>query len=203
MNGAARHRNFLNAYYGTSRSFYDVTRKYYLFGRDRALDLLLEGSWSTLIEVGSGTGRNLRKLRQRRPSARFGGVDAADAMLEYARPRIPWAMLRHGFAEDARYESVLGCRPDRILFSYSLSMIEDKARALENARRSLAPSGRVFVVDFGDHARWPTWPRRAFRQWLERFHVAPLEEETLRTGSVRFDRGPLGYYVIASFAALA
>ncbi len=34
---AAAHRSFLNTYYGISRHFYDVTRKYYLFGRDRVL----------------------------------------------------------------------------------------------------------------------------------------------------------------------
>ena len=34
------HREFLNRYYGISRHFYDPTRKYYLFGRDRVLDPL-------------------------------------------------------------------------------------------------------------------------------------------------------------------
>ena len=102
------HRAFLNRYYGISRHFYDLTRKYYLFGRDTALDRLLELPWSGLVEAGVGTGRNLRKLRARRPAASFGGIDASDEMLVTARAQCPWARLELGFAEDAPFGGVLG-----------------------------------------------------------------------------------------------
>ena len=87
------HRAFLNRYYGWSRKFYDLTRKYYLFGRDTALERMLAEPWNSLVEIGPGTGRNLRKLRARRPHAKLGGIDASDAMLEHARAKCPWASL--------------------------------------------------------------------------------------------------------------
>ena len=125
------HRRFLNAYYGPSRHIYDLTRKYYLFGRDRALDGLKAETWSTLVEIGPGTGRNLRVLRRDRPGARLGGVEPCDEMLGHARERCPWAALQHGFAESADLTAVHGTRPDRVLFSYCLSMVSEPAAATE------------------------------------------------------------------------
>ena len=125
------HRSFLNSYYGWARHIYDVTRKYYLFGRDRAIkDLLADGSWKRLIEIGPGTGRNLRMLHEGRPSAILGGIEASDEMLEHAQQRCPWAQLQHGFAENADYTELLGDKPDIVMFSYCLSMVQDEHAAL-------------------------------------------------------------------------
>jgi len=63
------HQQFLNRYYGASRHIYDLTRKYYLLGRDPTLQSLLKEDWRTLVEIGPGTGRNLVKLHQKRPQA--------------------------------------------------------------------------------------------------------------------------------------
>ncbi len=198
------HRRFLNAYYGTSRHFYDVTRKYYLFGRDRALRELADSGprWSTLVEIGPGTGRNLRVLHSARPEARLGGVEASDEMLEHARARCPWASLAPGFAESADLGAVHGAPPDRILFSYCLSMVSDPQAALDRARQALAPKGEVVVVDFADMATMPTPLRTAFRGWLRTFHVTPLEPNLLEdgaapTGGVTY--GPMRYFAIARF----
>src|SRR5690606_7770136 len=121
----------------------DLTRKYYLFGRDRVLRDLAGEHWQTLIEIGPGTGRNLGMLHDMRPDARLGGIEASDAMLEHARRKCPWAALEQGFAENADLEGLLGCKPDRILYSYCLSMVQDPVEALLNARRALAPGGEV------------------------------------------------------------
>jgi S-adenosylmethionine-diacylgycerolhomoserine-N-methlytransferase len=195
------HRRFLNAYYGTSRHIYDVTRKYYLFGRDRALRELAKEPWETLVEIGPGTGRNLRRLHRARPEARVGGVEASDEMLEHARVRCPWASLVRGFAESADLAAVHGSPPDRILFSYCLSMVGEPRAALDRARQSLAPRGEVVVVDFADMGGMPAAPRSAFRSWLRAFHVRPLEAHLIEDGAARVSYGPMGYYAIARFAA--
>ena len=39
---------------------------------------------------------------------------------------------------------------DRVLFSYSLSMIPDWYQALEAAVAALKSTGRIHIVDFGD-----------------------------------------------------
>jgi S-adenosylmethionine-diacylgycerolhomoserine-N-methlytransferase len=189
-------RAFLNRYYGVSRHFYDLTRKYYLFGRDTALDRLLGQPWVKLVEAGVGTGRNLRKLRAQRPSASFGGIDASDEMLVTARERCPFARLSLGFAEDAPFCEVLGAPPDRILFSYCLS-----AAALLNARRSLAPGGEVLVVDFADLDGLPRPLREGLLAWLRAFHVEPLDLRLFeRDATVWF--GPLRYFFIARVPAV-
>jgi S-adenosylmethionine-diacylgycerolhomoserine-N-methlytransferase len=198
----ADHRAFLNRYYGVSRYFYDVSRKYYLLGRDKALEQLLAEDWSSLIEVGPGTGRNLAKLHEARPSARLGGVEASDAMLDHARKRCPWASLEHGFAENADFTSVLGTKPDRILFSYCLSMVQDPVAALENARRSVSPNGYVMVVDFANLDGLPKLFKRGLQKWLATFHVEPVDEKLLQSQGAKFFFGPAHYYLIARMGPL-
>lgn len=195
------HRRFLDRYYGISRHFYDVTRKYYLFGRERALDVLLRERWDTLLEVGPGTGRNLRRLFSKRPAARFGGLEASDAMLGHARGRVPFARLVRGFAETADYAEPLGGPPDRILFSYCLSMVQDRGAAVRRARAALAPGGKVVVVDFADLGGLPAFARVALLAWLETFHVRPLSEAELSEWGAVASYGPLRYFVIAEIPA--
>lgn len=191
------HRAFLNRYYGATRRIYDVTRKPYLLGRDRALTMLLSEPWTSLVEIGFGTGRNLEWLRSRRPQARYGGIDACDAMVEYAGSRCPWASLSLGFAEDVDIETVHGCAPDRILFSYALSMIPDPHRALDRAAAALAPGGSVVAVDFGSFEGMPELAALAMRAWLARFHVRPLPPEFWRR------RGASVTSVAGSYAVIA
>lgn len=197
-----QHRDFLNRYYGISRRFYDLTRKYYLFGRDRLLDELLAEDWQRLVEIGPGTGRNLRYLHKRRPNARYGGVEASDEMLQHAAAKAPWARLVHGFAEDTDYTTLLGARPDRVMFSYCLSMVQDRAAAIESARRSLAPGGQVVVVDFADLAGLPAPMAAALRGWLQTFHVTPLVTDELIAQGASLDFGPGHYFVVARFGPL-
>jgi S-adenosylmethionine-diacylgycerolhomoserine-N-methlytransferase len=197
----AEHRAFLNRYYGASRLFYDATRKHYLFGRDGALrDLARDRTWHRLAEVGPGTGRNLARLRKARPDATLGGIEACDAMLAHARARCPWAVLEHGFAEDASLQSLFDAPPDIVLFSYCLSMVRDRAAAVAHARRSLGPEGRVVVVDFADFGGLPRALAEGFRSYLRAFRVEPLDHDVL-AGATSVVHGPGRYYVVATFSA--
>lgn len=196
----ADHRRYLNAYYGRVKHVYDASRKYYLRGRDRALRQLVAEPWDRLIEVGPGTGRNLIWLRRARPTARYGGVEASDEMLDLARRRCPWATLEHGFAEDADYARVLGAAPDRILFSYCLSMVQDPARAIAHARRSVAPDGQVWVVDFGDLERI-AFLAATLHRFLRYFHVVAPDPALLRTHGAQIRWGPARYYLVARMSA--
>jgi S-adenosylmethionine-diacylgycerolhomoserine-N-methlytransferase len=204
----AEHRDFLNRYYGMSRHIYDWTRKYYLFGRDAALARLLDQPWQRLIEAGVGTGRNLRKLQKRRPSAEYGGIDASDEMLRHAARRCPWAKLTLGFVEDAPYGDVLGQSPDRILFSYCLSMVGDANAAITHARRSVAPGGEVAIVDFGDMRGLARPLREGLRAWLRTFHVTPIDPSLVGAGTSQdaplpeIFFGPFRYFFIARLPRL-
>ena len=53
--------------YRYQRYFYDLTRKYYLLGRDRLLSEMDVKPGERVLEVGCGTGRNLKILASRHP----------------------------------------------------------------------------------------------------------------------------------------
>jgi S-adenosylmethionine-diacylgycerolhomoserine-N-methlytransferase len=161
-------------------------------------DLLAE-PWESLIEVGVGTGRNLRMLHRRRSDAAYGGIEPCDEMRHHARPRLPWVRLVDAFAEDVDYASILGRPPDRILFSYSLSMVGDPQVALKRAVEALAPSGEVVVVDFGELDGFPTAARLSFRKFLSAFHVEPVNLAALSPKPHQRRDGPWGYYATARF----
>ncbi len=198
----AAHRAFLDRYYRATHRVYDVSRKYFLFGRDAVLDRLLDDDWSTLVEIGPGTGRNLHRLHRRRPEARLGGLEASDVMLSHARRRCPWARFEPGLAEDGDLRAVLGTPPERILISYSMSMFQAPGRAIDNALGQLAPGGELWVVDFSDLARTPTLPRTAMLRFLSAFHVRPVADDLLRDrGARHLEHGPGRYFVVARFVA--
>jgi S-adenosylmethionine-diacylgycerolhomoserine-N-methlytransferase len=193
----AAHKAFLEGYYGWSHKIYDVTRAYYLLGRDRALKELAAESWRTLVEIGPGTGRNLRHLRKLKPGAALGGVEPCEAMREHAAAAVPGVKLIDGFAETADLASVHGVPPDRVLFSYALSMIQQPGEALDRALAQLAPGGEVVVVDFADLNGLPGPAATALRAWLRAFHVAPLDATPLVERGARITWGPGRYYLIA------
>lgn len=195
------HREFLVRSYRFTRHVYDATRKYYLFGRDRALNELLAEPWTSLVEIGPGTGRNLAVLQAARPAARLGGIEPCDPMLAHARARLPGVSFVHGFAETTDPRDVLGGPVDRILFSYCLSMVVDPVAALDRARAALSPQGEIVIVDFADLTGLPTPARHGLWRWLETFHVTPLDVDFLRARTARVSVGPARWYIIARLSA--
>jgi S-adenosylmethionine-diacylgycerolhomoserine-N-methlytransferase len=196
MPQAAGHAALMDKVYRKQRFIYDVTRKYYLFGRDRAIRELNLAPGARLVEVGCGTARNLVRIAERYPEARLFGLDASAEMLRSANRAVERAGVDHriglaqGLAEQLS-PSLFGesQKFDAVLFSYSLSMIEDWRGALLAANTCLAPGGTIHVVDFGDLTGLGRWGERALRLWLSLFHVSPREtlvktlEERSGTGS--------------------
>ncbi|MDX5362176.1 MAG: class I SAM-dependent methyltransferase, partial [Alphaproteobacteria bacterium] len=80
----ASHAERMDRMYRYQRHIYDLTRKYYLLGRDRAIEGLRLPSRGRLLEVGCGTGRNLLAAHRRYPEARLYGLDISAQMLASA-----------------------------------------------------------------------------------------------------------------------
>ncbi|MEM8811325.1 MAG: class I SAM-dependent methyltransferase [Pseudomonadota bacterium] len=188
----AGNRDLMDAVYRYQRHFYDLTRKYYLLGRDRMIAELAPPAGGSVLEVGCGTGRNLIAAAKRYPDTRFYGLDISPAMLETARASISRAglsdriQLTEADATNFDVNTVFGSdRFDRVFFSYSLSMIPPWEAALTHAAHHVAPGGRLHVVDFGNQERLPRWFAALLHHWLAAFHVAPRTSmrEALKTSA--------------------
>lgn len=177
------HAALMDQVYRRQRFIYDVTRKYYLFGRDRMIRELAVRPEHSVVEIGCGTARNLIKMARLYPGAELFGLDASGEMLRTAAENISRAGLSQrirlvqGYAE-ALTPGLFGrSRPfDRVVFSYSLSMIPDWRQALRAGSAALAEDGRLFVVDFGDLSGLGPVAASVLRRWLRLFHVEPRIE---------------------------
>lgn len=169
--------------YGLHRHFYDFTRRFYLFGRDRLIQRLAPPPGGTVLEVGCGTARNLVVAAKRWPDARFHGFDISEAMLETARKSVARQglagriTLAQGDAGSFDTAALFGLeKVDRIFMSYTLSMIPPWQEAIERAAAGLAPGGSLHIVDFGQYERLPGWAKRFHFKSLNDFHVFPRRE---------------------------
>ena len=169
------HAALMDATYCRQRHIYDATRRFFLLGRNRLIAELDPPPHGHVLEIACGTGRNLALIAEWYPGRRLYGLDISTQMLASARRRLGGrAILAEADACDFDARSAFGtARFERIILSYSLSMIPDWTRALGTAAEHLAPGGQLHVVDFGDQADLPAWFRRALRDWLARFHVEP------------------------------
>ena len=170
-------RQRMDRMYRPQKYIYELTRRYYLLGRDRLIDELGAQPGQAVLDIGCGTGRNLALIGQRYPAARLYGLDAAEPMLEIAARRLERATVRatlaRGVAEQLDPAALFGRDGgfDHITISYCLSMVDDPEQAVRAAVRQLAPGGTLHVVDFGDMAGLPRWFGAAMTAWLARFHV--------------------------------
>jgi len=204
------HGALMDSVYRHQRFIYDLTRKYYLFGRDRMIRELDLAPGESLIEVGCGTARNLIAIARRYPGAALYGLDASQEMLKTAAGKVEQAgltdriRLAHGYAE-ALSPALFGLEQpfSRVLFSYSLSMIPDWKQSLKSASSCLARDGRLHVVDFGD-LDGLTWPAKPLLlAWLRLFHVSPRadllrEFETKGCGTLSLLPGRYAFLAAAS-----
>jgi len=177
---AGDHAGHMDAIYRSQRHIYDLTRKYYLLGRDALIAGLAPPPAGTVLEIGCGTGRNLIAAARRFPDARYFGIDISEAMLATARANVARAgladriTLAQGDATAFDADALFGVAAfDRIFQSYTLSMIPDWQGALREGAGKLAPGGRLDIVDFGQQERLPAPFKALLFGWLARFDVTP------------------------------
>jgi len=183
MSEAVETARLMDAVYRHQRHFYDLTRKYYLLGRDHLIDALQPPENGVVLELGCGTGRNLIAAAKRYPEARFYGLDISRHMLETAQKCIDKAGLSNritlieGDAANPSATEGLGVPAfDRVFYSYTLSMIPIWREALAAGAARLKEDGRIHVVDFGQQQGLPAWFRKLLFKWLASFHVSPRAE---------------------------
>jgi S-adenosylmethionine-diacylgycerolhomoserine-N-methlytransferase len=170
--------NAMDQMYRHQRYIYDLTRKYYLFGRDKLIQELPVGENDHICEVGCGTARNLVLLAKRHSKIHLYGIDASTEMLKTAQSSVAAA----GLSKQIKLETALSTdftaaklghnKPfDRLIYSYSLSMMDDWREALEHGFKQMKAGGTLHVVDFGNQEGLPQWFRKLLGGWLNQFHV--------------------------------
>jgi ubiquinone/menaquinone biosynthesis C-methylase UbiE len=128
-----------------------------------------------VLEIGVGTGRNLRHYRD---DVRLTGIELSPAMLEIARMRARElgrdVDLRVGDAQALEFgdESF-----DTVVCTLSLCTIPDDRAAVAEVRRVLRPGGRFLLLE---HVRSPVLPIRVGQGLLEPLAVRFEADHLLR-----------------------
>ncbi len=145
----ASHAELMDGVYRWQRHIYDLTRKYYLLGRDR----LISRAGCAARRHGARTRLRHRPQHllaaRRYPDARFFGLDISAEMLETAAAAIAReglsgrVALARGDATDFDAKALFGIESfDRIFVSYSLSMIPGWEKTVSAASPPLRRAAR-------------------------------------------------------------
>jgi len=130
-----------------SETYEDSWLQRILFDRvqDAVLGLAgMEEGPGSILDIGCGTGRLLRKGRARWPGAELAGIDPAEGMIKRARELMPEATFHLGMAEaiplpDASF--------DLVLSTVSFHHWSDQLQGLREVARVLRPGGRFILGD--------------------------------------------------------
>jgi ubiquinone/menaquinone biosynthesis C-methylase UbiE len=123
----------------------------------------------SVLDVGCGTGRLLRRAYRYWPDAHLIGVDPAPGMIEKAKLLTPFATFYTSMAEALPLEDA---SVDLALSTTSFHHWQDQAAGIREIARVLRPGGYFILVDFS----FPEWLLGIFRQ--KRVH-SPAQMRTL------------------------
>lgn len=157
----------IERYYRFHARFYDVTRWSFLFGRRTILDMIPDlPPQPKILEIGCGTGYNIRQLENYYPDAQVLGVDLSPDMLKIAQNKIGNTdridLLAASYGSDSLDKESF----DLILLSYSLTMMSQQYEDLIcGITHDMSSDGIIAVVDFHNS------PFDWFRRWMDMNHV--------------------------------
>src|SRR5256714_535009 len=120
-------------------------------GKSATQPALADGPIRSLLDLGTGPGRMLELFG---PAIERGlGIDMSLDMLALARARLERAELKHcSVRQGDIYElPVPKDSFDVVVIHQVLHFLDDGARAIAEAARTLRPQGRLLVVDFAPH----------------------------------------------------
>ena len=119
----------------------------------RALEAIEPLAGKTLLDAGCGSGLALELALAR--GAVISGVDAASALVDIARKRLPQANLQVGDIETLPFDDRSF---DRVCAFNSVQYAADPMHALRELRRVARQEARVLIGQWGEAARCDTEP---------------------------------------------
>jgi S-adenosylmethionine-diacylgycerolhomoserine-N-methlytransferase len=172
--------------YTTFAGLYDLLSlewPVYRAGRVAAIAALGLQPGDHVLDLGCGTGLNLRHLQRRiGPTGHVIAVDSSPSMLDQARRRARrrgWENVTPVCADAATVDPGSWEPVDAAIATYALSVIDDWPAAWRIMRRSTRPGGRMAVVDMQDpQGRWRLL--RPVARWLCAVSDADIEARPWR-----------------------
>lgn len=187
----------LDRFYKIHSKFYDLTRKFFLLNREKALSMLDLRPGENVIDFACGTGLNVPFLIQK--NVNVTGIDYSAYMLEKAREKYPFVNFVEGDVSGIKIKE----KADAIVCTYSISMIEKWTESVLNMKNSLKKEGRLLILDFYPFQGYIKFLYPAFKKWLMLHGVDP-EKPVIPFLNQHFKK--LDYWILNSgynFIALA
>jgi len=159
----------LQSYYKWHAHLYDASRWSFLFGRSSIIQSCadIKPDLTQIMEVGCGTGNNMKTIACTFPNSQITACDLSEAMLEKAaRKCAPLSASTHLVSGDYLDLPQPTHPYELVLFSYILTMIPDEfEEIIKKAQAELHPKGLIAIVDFHSSTS------RIFTQWMKKNHV--------------------------------
>ncbi|WP_299835818.1 class I SAM-dependent methyltransferase [uncultured Tenacibaculum sp.] len=184
VENSIKQSQLIQNYYNFQSTIYDATRWSFLFGRKLIIDKIAEvTSPKVVLEIGCGTGYNLKNLSKAFPNSKILGLDVSKDMLNIAKKKVK-ANSNIQLIDGAYGNTniINDNTPDVILFSYMLTMVNPEFSAMiTQAYEDLNPGGYIAVVDFYNSKH--TWFRNHMGNHHVRMesHLTPVLEEKFET----------------------
>lgn len=176
------HAERLNSFYAGQAKDYDDFRKRLLHGREDLVGRLPLPPGAVWVDIGGGTGANIEMAAERVPQ--LGSVHVVDLcgpLLVMALERFAERGWPNAFAVEAD-----ACGPlpiegqaDVVTFSYSLTMIPEWWRAIDQALAILKPGGTLGVTDFYVSKKYPAEGRARHGAWTRVFWPAWFSQDNV------------------------
>lgn len=142
--------------------FYDLlTAPYRWFGAynlaDQAIAKLYLQLGDTVVDLGTGTGRNLAALaKDVGPSGRVIGVDISPAMLAKAAAKIDQINnIELVEADISTYQLPPDTRA--VISTYAIEMLPDYDQVVARLAQQMPEDGRIATTGLKEPERWPEW----------------------------------------------
>jgi len=137
---------------------------------DQLLSRLPKQSINNVVDLGTGTGYALPRLRKNYPDAKLLGVDLAEGMLNYiASNRVETADELNLICADAENLPFADQSLDLIYSSLSVQWCRDYSKLFDECYRVLKPAGQLHIATLGPKSLWQL--REAWQQVDSDQHV--------------------------------
>lgn len=158
---------------------YDLLNRLLTLGLDRrwrgrAVAALKPRAGGRYLDIGCGTGEVALEVLRQAPEALVAGVDPAQQMLAMAARKAERAGVGSGrlslFVADAATLPFADGAFDGVASAFTLRNVADRAAALSEMRRVLAPGGRLAILE----TSVPRNPLLRLGHWLHMHTAVPL-----------------------------